>query len=196
MKAHVTYNKDKTVKEIKTASQIVRETPEQVTCKLHENGFPTYFNGKSGYQYTKTHYEDGWRNVVQPTFNNATHKRTNELEEIGEHPNKQVTYKVVALSQEEKDAYALAQAEAERKALRASLLEAGATIPLGDKTFHFTEAELQRFIVLKNEAEKGGLQAIEYPNTEGTWQLLTIAECTNLALIGMGIFQNIYKTTS
>lgn len=190
MKTLVTKIDNQTV--IKTASQVAREN----NCNVHSSGYPTIYNGKTGYQYSDAHYEDGWRDVVQPTFDNATHKRTNELEEIGEEGNKEVTYKVVALSQEEKDAYALAQAEAERKALRASLLDAGATIPLGDKTFHFTEEELQRFIVLKNEAEKGGLQAIEYPNTEGTWQLLTIAECTNLALIGMGIFQNIYKTTS
>ena len=63
---------------------------------------PNIYLGVIGYQYaTDRHYNDGWRDIVPPNFNPDTHKQINELEEIGEHPNKVVTYKVVALTQAE-----------------------------------------------------------------------------------------------
>ena len=52
---------------------------------------------------TEYHYEDGWRDFVQPTYDTETHKKLNELEEIGSDPNKVVTYKVVELTQGELD---------------------------------------------------------------------------------------------
>lgn len=93
----------------------------------------------------------------------------------------------------------LHQAQLQRKEkaiLRATMLEQGVTVLESGHTFHFTEAELQRFIVLKNEAEKGGLSGIEYINSDGEWIPLSIPQCTNIALIGMSIFMNIYKTTT
>lgn len=99
-------------------------------------------------------------------------------------------------TQVEIDQHTTNQLQLEKSKLRAELLMQGATILESGKNYHFNEAQLQRFIVMKNEAEKGGLTAIEYEDTEGSWNVLTIAQCTNIALIGMGIFINIYKTTS
>lgn len=121
MKILVTNNEGASV--FKTAHQVAKEN----NCKVDTNGYPTRFNGVKGYQYDTTHYQDGWRDFVAPTFNTATHKQTNEFEEIGQHPNRVVSYKVVEKTQEEIDAYEEAQVPLILTAsqLRQSLVLAG-----------------------------------------------------------------------
>lgn len=79
---------------------------------------PTIWNGGNGYQYaTEQHYEDGWRDIVIPEFNDKTEKLGelyyDEGEDVG-------TYPVIAKTQQEIEAEVIAQAQsAQAEALKA-----------------------------------------------------------------------------
>lgn len=91
MKAQVTYNEDGSVD----------------TITLHTNIPKTFVNAKGetllvfDQRSNEEHYGNGFREVVQPTFDANTHKRSNDLIEIEIEGIKKVTYEVEVLSEEE-----------------------------------------------------------------------------------------------
>lgn len=191
MKAIVTYKEDGSVECITLTKRL--------GLKLDSNGIPKDYKSYLGFSkmdWESVIYPLGFREVVSTDFDSQTEKLTNELEEFTDTDGfKKVRKKKIDLTQEEIEANDEAQAEADRLQQRAELLQAGATVISNNKNYSFSEAELQRFMVMKNEVASLGGQSIEYPDTDGNWNVISIAEATNIAVIGMGIFVNIYKTT-
>lgn len=71
---------------------------------------PSVWDGKIGYQYSSpdTQYEDGWRDIIIPSYNSQTEK-LGDL--YFDETNDYVTYEVIAKTQQEIEAEMLAEAE-------------------------------------------------------------------------------------
>lgn len=64
-------------------------------------GLPTIFNGLANYHTTDDWYEDGWREIIDLPYDVNVLKKTNILEELGNHPNKFCQYVLENLTPQE-----------------------------------------------------------------------------------------------
>ena len=84
----------------------------------------------------------------------------------------------------------------QNSATKNNLLENGVMAVAGNRNFHFTEADLMKFISYKNERSASGATTVNWLDSGGTWLDISLEEANDLALLAAERFHEIYKNNS
>jgi len=122
---------------------------------------------------TDLHEEDGWRDVITPTYNVETERLGSLVID-----NDTITYEVIEIPPKTP------------QELKAEALANGVTV---SNILFSTKTDLNDFITQKNELEKLGLTEMGWGDKDENWLTLTFTEVQNIFIQAMQEFQVIYQ---